>query len=128
MTKKHTLKLKRKPSTNEWMVVWLTNGRRNEDRTGYFDDKEDAMSTMKHMQAQADELNRLEAERDKKLYLVLYIVNEEPCTLWCRARRKPTREEVLKAFEWDMNPGPDDAVHIIDVEDSAEGCREIFMQ
>ena len=43
--------------TGEWIVPWLVNGRRNEDRTYYTDDRKDAEDTSRLMQAQAERFN-----------------------------------------------------------------------
>ena len=45
-----TYKLKRKSETDEWMVAAYVNGKFNEAKTYYTDDKEDAQATLKHMQ------------------------------------------------------------------------------
>lgn len=42
---------------DEYVVKWLTNGKRNEQSTYYTDDKEDANATYLRMIKQADELN-----------------------------------------------------------------------
>lgn len=47
-----TLKLKRKASTDEWVVVWMEDGKRVEARCYYTDDKADAIYTMRHMHQQ----------------------------------------------------------------------------
>jgi hypothetical protein len=48
------LTLKRKPETNEWVVQWVENGRVNDDKSYYTDDKQDAIGTMKDMQQRMD--------------------------------------------------------------------------
>lgn len=42
-------KIKRKSETNEWVVVVYVNGKRDESKCYYTDDKQDAVDTMKHM-------------------------------------------------------------------------------
>ncbi len=54
----HTLKLRRKSETNEWVVRWYVNGKYDEGKTYYTDDKQDAVNTMKHLQTIADKLNQ----------------------------------------------------------------------
>lgn len=44
------LKIVRKPSTDEWVVRWIENGRVNENKSVYTNDKEDAQGTLRHMQ------------------------------------------------------------------------------
>jgi hypothetical protein len=44
-------------STGEWVVKWMTNGKRDEDKTYYTDDKQDAIDTAKHMTQKAAEFN-----------------------------------------------------------------------
>ena len=42
--------IKRKSSTNEWVVVVYENNKRSEERCYYTDDKQDAIDTMVAMQ------------------------------------------------------------------------------
>ena len=44
-------------STGEWVVKWMTNGKRDEDKTYYTDDLKDAQDTAIQMQKHANELN-----------------------------------------------------------------------
>lgn len=44
-------------NTGEWVVKWMTNGKRDEDKTYYTDDLKDAQDTAKHLQQRAAELN-----------------------------------------------------------------------
>ncbi len=46
------------PQTNEWVVKWMTNGKRDENKTYYTDDKQDAFDTYKIMVKHAEEENR----------------------------------------------------------------------
>jgi hypothetical protein len=46
------LTLKRLPATNEWKVCWIENGKLNEAKSYYTDDKADALATMKSMKGQ----------------------------------------------------------------------------
>ncbi len=59
----HTVKLTHKPSTAEYVIVWNTNGKRDENKCYYTDERQDAVETLKLMQADADKLN---AEQVKK--------------------------------------------------------------
>ena len=43
-------KVKRKSSTNEWVVAAYVNGKFDEDKSYFTDDKQDAIGTMKYMQ------------------------------------------------------------------------------
>jgi hypothetical protein len=43
------LRICRKPETSEWCVVYMANGKRNEEKTYYTDDKQDAIDTADHM-------------------------------------------------------------------------------
>lgn len=45
-------KLRRKAETKEWLLAAYVNGKYNEDRTLYFDDRDDAESTLKHILSQ----------------------------------------------------------------------------
>lgn len=45
-----TYKLRRKSSTNEWMVVAYDDGKRNEAATYYTDDKQDAKDALAFLQ------------------------------------------------------------------------------
>lgn len=55
LTKKGVeLRLVRKPETDEWVVKYYENGKYNEEKTYYTDDKDDAIGTMKNMQARID--------------------------------------------------------------------------
>ena len=45
-------------STGEWVVKWMTNGKRDEDKTYYANDLKDAQDTATEMQKAADKLNR----------------------------------------------------------------------
>lgn len=51
---KPRLTLKKNTDTQEWMVVWYDGNKRDESKTYYTDDKEDAMATMATMQKQID--------------------------------------------------------------------------
>ena len=57
MTMKHTISKPVKVD-GEWVVKWMTNGKRNEDRTYYTDDKKDALDTMSEMIKQAEKFNQ----------------------------------------------------------------------
>jgi len=46
-------------STGEWVVKWMTNGKRDEGKTYYADDLNDANDTRNVMVKHADEMNRL---------------------------------------------------------------------
>lgn len=59
----YTYKLKRKASTEEWVVVVYLNGRRCEERCYYTDDRQDAVDTMRAMQADERDLAALERAR-----------------------------------------------------------------
>ena len=48
------LRLQHDRDTDEWVVVYYENGKRNEDKTCYTGDKEDAEATMAAMQKQVD--------------------------------------------------------------------------
>lgn len=48
----------RKPDTNEWVVKWMTNGRRDENKTYYTDDKQDAFDTYEQMVKNANDMNK----------------------------------------------------------------------
>jgi len=48
----------RKPETNEWVVKWMINGKRDENKTYYTDDKRDAFDTYKQMVKHAGEMNK----------------------------------------------------------------------
>lgn len=50
-----TLKLRRKSETNEWVVVYYENGKRNEEKTYYTDSKADALLTMATIQSKIDQ-------------------------------------------------------------------------
>jgi len=43
------LKLEKDKGTGEWVVKWIENGKFNDDKSYYTDDKEDAIGTMKDM-------------------------------------------------------------------------------
>ena len=45
-------------STGEWVVKWMTNGKRDEQKTYYTDDLKDAQDTAVQMQQHADEMNK----------------------------------------------------------------------
>jgi hypothetical protein len=45
-------------NTGEWVVKWMTNGKRDEAKTYYTDDKQDAIDTMKEMIKHAIEMNK----------------------------------------------------------------------
>lgn len=47
--KKIKLSTVRKAETNEWIVKVYIDGKYDEDKTYYTDDKQDAIDTMKHM-------------------------------------------------------------------------------
>jgi hypothetical protein len=44
-------KLRRKSETNEWVVAAYVNGKFNDEKSYYTDDKQDAIKTMKMMQS-----------------------------------------------------------------------------
>lgn len=47
----------RKPETDEWVVKWYVDGKYNEDKTYYTNDKSDAEATYKDMAARASKMN-----------------------------------------------------------------------
>jgi hypothetical protein len=47
----------RNPETNEWVVKWITNGKRDENKTYYTDDKKDAFDTYEQMIRNAQQMN-----------------------------------------------------------------------
>jgi hypothetical protein len=47
-------KLKKNTETREWMLVAYVNGKRHEERTLYFEDREDAENTLKHIVSQGN--------------------------------------------------------------------------
>ena len=47
----------RKPETGEWVVKWYVDGKYNEDKTYYTNDKSDADDTYKDMAARASKMN-----------------------------------------------------------------------
>lgn len=53
-TNKITYKLKRKVETDEWMAAAYINGKFDDDKTYYTDDKQDAMDTLKDLQKRED--------------------------------------------------------------------------
>ena len=59
--KKHVIsKPVKDTSTGEWVVKWMTDGKRDEDKTYYTDDLKDAQDTAKVMAKHAEELNSKE--------------------------------------------------------------------
>ena len=49
-------------STGEWIIKWMTNGKRDENKTYYTNDKQDAINTAIKMRKQAEEMNGLQKE------------------------------------------------------------------
>ncbi len=48
----------RNSETNEWVVKWMTNGKRDENKTYYTDDKKDAFDTYEMMIQNAQQMNK----------------------------------------------------------------------
>jgi hypothetical protein len=59
----HYIRIRKKPSTGEFMVAWFSNGRFNGDKTYYTDDIGDAYDTFKAMQPQVDNANAMSGAR-----------------------------------------------------------------
>lgn len=51
--------IKRKLSTDEYVVAWYTNGKFDDAKSYYTGDKHDASDTFKHMQADVDKANNV---------------------------------------------------------------------
>lgn len=49
------LVLKRKVETDEWLVIYYENGKRDEGKTYYTNDKKDAMDSLNFMAARLSE-------------------------------------------------------------------------
>jgi hypothetical protein len=94
------LTLKRLPATNEWKVCWIEDGKLNEAKSYYTDDKKDAMDTMKVMQKQyknnprLDSWDKMERVRDHELHRMSTMSTE---ALYTRIS-KVTRPEKLRMF------------------------------
>lgn len=48
------LRIKKNRDTDEWMVIWIEGGKRNEEKTYYTDDLDDAVFTALNMQDRHD--------------------------------------------------------------------------
>lgn len=50
------IRIRKDSETDEWLVVWLTDGKRNEAKTYYTDEREDAIDTARTMLSRHPEL------------------------------------------------------------------------
>ncbi len=58
------IRLVKKPSTGEFVVVWMTSGKRNEGRTYYTNDLRDAIDTFNDMKTGVDIANNVNLSED----------------------------------------------------------------
>jgi hypothetical protein len=64
------LRIKKDRETGEWLVVWMEGGKRNEDKTYYCDDRDDAVGVALHTMARHPIVQEIRTSDKKCLEIV----------------------------------------------------------
>jgi len=111
----HTIsKPVKKKDTEEWIVKWMTNGKRDENKTYYTTDKEDAWVTYQQMVKHAEEANKTSG-----------YITESP-----HGRHHLGRSQIIIMIRWghlnNWNFSSSNFAEELDHLEMCEDCRRIF--